>query len=109
MRTDIHLHIHFDGREEVIRRIDVIEDKVDLILDRSEKQMSQMDDLKAAVARETTVVQSGITLLQGVSQQLKDALAANDPQAITDVIAQLDASAQAMADAIAANTPAATA
>jgi hypothetical protein len=68
--------------------------------------MATIQELKDAVTRNTSVDDSVLTLLQGISQQLKDAQAANDPAAIADVIAQLDANTQKMTDAVSANTPA---
>jgi len=109
MPLHIHHHHHhsFSARDEVLRRLDALRNENGLILDRQEIIMATMDDLKAAVTRNTSVDDSVLALLQGISQQLKDAQAANDPQAIADVIAQLDANTQKMTDAVTANTPAA--
>lgn len=104
---DHHHHHTIEARCEVMRRLDALLDQTGLILDRQELIMASMDDLKAAVSRNTNVDDSVLALLQGISQQLKDAQAANDPQAIADVIAQLDANTQKMTDAVTANTPAA--
>jgi hypothetical protein len=67
--------------------------------------MSDMDDLKEAVARNRDAEQSVVTLLQGISQQLKDARAANDMSAVRDVINQLDENTRALAGAVTDNTP----
>ncbi len=99
-------HFHHPDRETA-ERLRRIENGLGLIHERQEIMMGIMDDLKAAVTRNTDVDDSVVLLLQGISQQLKDAQAANNPQAITDVIAQLDANTQKMADAVTANTPAA--
>lgn len=64
-----------------------------------------LTNLEAAVARDKTVNESAITLLNGLSQALKDAK--DDPAAIQAIIDQLDSQQQALADAVAANTPAA--
>ncbi len=77
------------------------------ILKKEEEIMATMQDLRSAVERNTSVDDSVLTLLSGISQQLKDAQAQNDPQAIQDIIAQLDANTQKMTDAVTANTPAA--
>lgn len=105
-------HHHYDysieAREEVLRRLDALQATSGLILETLENViMPTMDDLKAAVTRNTNVDDSVLALLQGISQQLKDAQASNDPQAIADVIAQLDANTQKMTDAVTANTPSA--
>lgn len=75
------------------------------ILKEEEKIMATMQELRSAVERNTSVDDSVLTLLAGISQQLKDAQAQNDPQAIQDVINQLDANTQKMTDAVTANTP----
>ena len=54
----------------------------------------------------TLVVTGAVTLLNSLSQMLKDALASNDPAAIQAVIDQIDMNRQALADAVTANTPA---
>jgi len=95
---DIHLYIHPDA--EVIRLLNKI-------LKRENQIMATMQELQASVQRNTDVDDSIITLLNGISQQLKDALASNDPAAIQAVITQLDSNTQRLTDAVTANTPAA--
>lgn len=79
--------------------------KQNLMLSKLERIMATMDDLKAAVARNTSAENSVIELLKGISQQLKDAQAANDPAAVQAVIDQIDANTAAAAAAVVANTP----
>ena len=69
--------------------------------------MSAMTDLQAAVARNGDVEASAVTLLQGVVQQLKGAIAANDPAALSALATSLTAQTDALAAAVTANTPAA--
>lgn len=71
--------------------------------------MAKLSDLQAKVVAEETVIGSAVTLIGGLSQQLKDALAQNDPTAIQNLIDELDAGQQQLAAAVAANTPAAPA
>ena len=99
------IHIHVKPDPETLRCLNVISQQQGLILEKLECIMTVMDDLKAAVARNTAVDESVITLLTGISQQLKDALATGNPAAIQEVITQLDANTQKMADAVTANTP----
>lgn len=79
--------------------------KQNLMLSKLERIMATMEDLKAAVARNTSAENSVIELLKGISQQLKDAQAANDPAAVQAVIDQIDANTAAAAAAVVANTP----
>jgi hypothetical protein len=101
----IHLIHHFD--EATVEQLCRIERKLDLILDNQEYIMATMEDLKASVQKNTDAEASVIALLKGISQQLKDAQAANDPAAIQAVIDQIDANTAAAAAAVVANTPAA--
>jgi len=90
-----------------------IEGKLDKLLTRLIGQgvvmMATLDDIKQAVADEKTVEDSVLALLTNVEQQLKDAIAQNDPAAMQAVVDQIAANKRAMADAVAANTPAAPA
>lgn len=96
------------------RRLARIEEKLDKLLTgqavslaKGRLIMATLADLATAVAAEKTVVDSAVTLLGGLSQQLKDALASGDPNAIQAIIDSVDAQKQELADAVTANTPAA--
>lgn len=66
--------------------------------------MATLDELQAAVARDADVTQSAIVLLNGIAQQLKDAIASNDPAKVQAVLDGLNANTDALAAAVAANT-----
>lgn len=95
---DIHHFLHYD--EDIIYLLQKTLKKVNII-------MATMQELNAAVQRNTDVEASVETMLQGISQQLKDAKASNDPAAIQAVIDQIDANTKRLSDAVTANTPAA--
>lgn len=63
--------------------------------------------LQAAVTQENTVIDSAITLLNGIKAALDAAIANGDPAALTALSAEITAKTQALSDAIVANTPAA--
>ena len=68
--------------------------------------MATLADVQAAVTAEDTVIDSAITLIQGLAAQIA-ALPAN--QAAIDALAtDVKAKSDALAAAVAANTPAAT-
>jgi hypothetical protein len=67
--------------------------------------MATIQDVNAAVAAESSVDDSIITLLNGIVQQLKDAQASNDPAALDVVIAGITANTKKIQDAVTANTP----
>lgn len=73
----------------------------------SKSIMADLTGLQQAVANETTIEQSAIVLLNGLSEQLKNA--GTDPVALKALQDQIDASSAALAAAITANTPAAPA
>lgn len=45
----LHIHHHFEGRCEIMRRLDTLEDKTDLILNNQETIMADINDLKPAL------------------------------------------------------------
>lgn len=94
----------------LIRRLDNklrrIENNVDLLVTQQEYIMATMQELQTAVARNHQTEDSVLQLLEGISQQLKDAQASNDPQAIQRLIADIDASTDKLAQAVVRNTPA---
>lgn len=64
-----------------------------------------LGDLVAAVAEESTVVDSAITLLSTLADKI--AATAGDAAAATALAAEVRAKTQALSDAVVANTPAA--
>lgn len=74
-----------------------------------------LDSLKAAVTRETDVVTSAVTLINGIAARMQaavDAALANgataaELQPVTDEVATMNANADALAAAVSANTPSA--
>lgn len=91
-------------------RINQLTSLVLSILTGEQITMSKLDDLKADVAAETTVVNSAITLLSGISARIDAAVAAaraGDDQALSQLSAEVKSETQALADAVAANTLAA--
>jgi hypothetical protein len=79
--------------------------KVRQITEGQETAMKELDDLQLEVQQVTEVEQSAITLIQGLSDQIK--AAGTNPAALKALTDQLDASKTQLASAVAANTPAA--
>ncbi len=71
--------------------------------------MATLDDVVAAVAAESTVVDSAVTLLTSLKAALDAAIASGDPTKIQAVSDSIGAQTKTLADAVAANTPAAPA
>lgn len=77
-----------------------------IIEQKENRVMAAVDDLQASVTAEDTVIDSAITLLQGLSALL--AAAGTDPAKLAALKSDIDAKSGALAAAVAANTPAAT-
>jgi len=84
-----------------------IERKINLLLQMENRMSQEMDDLKSAVAAETTVGESVVALLGDISARLTAALAAGDTDAIKALTTELKANQEKLAAAVLANTPAA--
>jgi hypothetical protein len=75
-----------------------------------------LTQLQADVTSENTVIDSAVTLLNGIPAMIADAVAKAtaagatpaELQAVTDLSAAIQAKAQALSAAVVANTPAAT-
>lgn len=98
-------HLPPEWSSTVNAKLDNITHLLQQVLGMEVLQVATIEDLQTEVGQNTDVTQSAIVLLDGLSQQLKDALAANDPAAIQAVVDQLDANTNALAEAVSANTP----
>ena len=77
-----------------------------LLQQQGEKMAASLDDLKAKVEANTTVIGSAMTLLVGLKTALDEAIAQlPDQTALAELSAKLAANNQALADAVVANTP----
>ena len=88
-----------------------LNDKLDLVLrllihvlNKENLLMATLQDVTAAVAAESTVDDSIIVLLNGIVQQLKDAMASNDPAALDVVVANIQLNTAKIQAAVTANT-----
>jgi hypothetical protein len=95
VKIEVHVYLH-DGAEKEPALLRTLLEKVNLI-------MTDLTELKAAVARDAEVESSAITLLQGLKEKLDAAM--TDPVALKALSDQLGASTGALAAAILANTP----
>jgi uncharacterized protein YoxC len=93
------------GLDTIATLLTRISAQLNMIIQQEEQQMADLSALQAEVTENGDAVGSAIALLNGLSQALKDALAANDPAAIQALVDQLDAQTGDLATAVAANTP----
>lgn len=87
------------------RKLDLIRGLLHQLNAKDDLIMTAMTDLQAAVAQETTVEGSVLTLLQGIADQLK--AAGTDPAALAALTSQINTNISTMQAAVTANTPAA--
>jgi hypothetical protein len=106
--------------DDVNRKLDQLLADVQVLNRRMRYMAIDLSKITASVARENTVGDSVLTLVQGLvdqmtalSKQLADAIANSDPGAIAavqaaldDLAAKADAESDKMAAAVSANTPA---
>lgn len=98
MAFDIHVYFHNVADPQVLAALAKLSQQM-------EKVMTDLTALTAEVARNTTVDQSAITLLQGLAAQIESLK--TDPAALQSLADSLRGSSDALAAAVAANTPAA--
>jgi hypothetical protein len=75
------------------------------MLTKQETIMAAIDDLQAAVAAEDTVIDSAITLINGIPALI--AAAGTDQVKLAALQADITAKSKSLADAVVAGTPAA--
>lgn len=100
----LHIHVHHHADVALDERIDQILRIVTATNSRSTAMSTDLTALTDEVQKVQDTEQSAITLIQGLSQQVKDA--GTDPAALKSLTDQLDSSASALAAAVTANTPA---
>ena len=95
----LHDKFHHPEQPEITLR-----DIAEFILEWSFQVNQDLANLQAAVAAEDTVIQSAVTLINGIAQRIADA--GTDPVALQALTADVQAQASALAAAVTANTPA---
>src|SRR5258705_11444576 len=72
-------------------RLDLITNLLIYVILKENSIMATIQDVSAAVAAESSVDDSIVTLLNGIVQQLKDAQASGDPAALDVIVAGIQA------------------
>jgi cell division FtsZ-interacting protein ZapD len=100
-RVEVHVYHHLAGEN----RLDTIEQLLRQVLRMEAMEMAELGRLTSEVAEGNDVQQSAITLLQNLSQLIRDN--ATDQTALNALADQLDSQNASLAAAVVANTPAA--
>lgn len=66
---------------------------------------NELADLQREVTENNDVIDSAVTLIQGIKAKLDEAIASNNPAALAALSTALDTQSKKLADAVAANTP----
>lgn len=101
---EVHFHVHQANLASLERKLDEALTLLRSVLTLEETQVADLSALQAEITENGDVVDSAVTLLTSLSQQLRDALAADDPAALQALADELDANTTALAEAVAANT-----
>lgn len=107
VEVDLHDRRGNSTLTSIERKLDTIIALLRQSINQEEQQMATLEDLAGEVSANGNAVSSAVQLLNGLSQQLRDAVAQNDPAAINALADQLDANTAALSEAVTANTPAA--
>ena len=105
MRLDVFVNFAFaePGMSQVLARLDSVVSLLNGLTVKVNTMSAELDALSAAVAAEDTVIDSAITLLQGLSAQIT--ALKTDPVALQALADDVTAKAAALAAAVTANTP----
>jgi hypothetical protein len=99
-KLELHLYDHSTEPSPIVERA------LETLIRQGANIMSVLDTLNDAVARNKTVTDSAVTLLQGLKQRLDAAIASGDPAKVQALSDALGAETSTLADAVTANTPA---
>lgn len=113
MSDAIHVHIHLDGLDGLLAAMlpdrsllrDILRN-TERLIEMSGTTTNSLANLQAAVAAETTIDQSVLTLLTTLSAEIQAASPTGDNPAIDAVVATMQANAATLSAAVTANTPA---
>lgn len=96
----------------IYRRLDRIENlllrvlsKQGVMLHMEVEMAGELDTLEADVTAQSTVIDSAVTLLNGLKAKLDAAIASGDMSRVAAVNAEIEAKTAALASAVQANTP----
>ncbi len=97
VRFDVHVYLHSDPSACATHT-------VDQLFAQGEAMSAALDKITAEVTETKGIIQSAVTLINGLAQQIRDLK--DDPAALNALADSLDSDSKALADAVAANSPA---
>src|SRR5574338_798599 len=101
------LHVIFESGPGLADRLDALLQAINSLLQKVEQMSQDLSALQAAVHANTSVIDSAITLIQGLSAKLQTAIDAGaDTAQLQAIVDELNAQDVSLAAAVSANTPA---
>lgn len=98
INVNVHHYFHGDKTENLYL------EKLNFLIQQNTKIMADLSKLEQEVSENKTVMQSAVTLLQGLKQKLDEA--GTDAVKLKELSDELDSNTNALAEAVSANTPA---
>jgi len=106
LRIDVHLFVHNESTDRVNQALEQL-------LTQGDAMSAALDKITAEVTETKGIIQSAVTLIEGLAQQIRDLK--DDPAALDALTIgvsgtrfwrlSLDTDSKALADAVAANAP----
>lgn len=90
---------------QMIDQQGVITRMLQRVLERQEYEMRTFAEMGDAIARNSSAIDSAVSVFQDISERLRAAQASGDPQAMSDAIDHLDANTNRLAAGIVKGTP----
>lgn len=100
---DVTIYLRDITLDELLAKLDSIRPMI-----LTETIMATLQDLQEQVRKNSDVIGSAVTLIQGFKTRLDEAIAADDPRQVQALSDELGQSTQALAHAVAESTPVAT-
>jgi len=101
----IEVHNYYPNSDpDISRRLGRIEKALTHIIEKVERMALDLGPITQEVTEIGTVVDSAVSLLQSIAQDIRDNIA--NQAKLSELATQLDTKATALGEAVAANTPA---
>lgn len=103
MQFRLDVYVHLPQESKILEELGFIRDTLQTLASQGATMAGELARLQTEVTEMAGVVDSAITLIAGLAQQIRDL--ASDPAALTAMADELDAKANALAAAVVANSP----
>ena len=98
------VHVVSPQLDRMVELLESIDNKLTTNTQSQGEVMATLEELQAEVSQNTTAVDSASRLISGLADQLEEAMANDDPEAVQALVDQLRSNNSALAAAVAENT-----